>query len=97
MTLIVVREAGSRDSRRASRRIQRDGRRYVLVARLPALRCHWGNWPPGHAVSDCALAGLLDELSVLAAVEVTEAGCADVAARQHMSRCGYAMTWAETD
>ena len=56
-----------------------------------------GDWPLGRAVSDYAQSGPLDELPVLAAIEVADATRADAAARQNMSRRGYPLTWADMD
>jgi hypothetical protein len=56
-----------------------------------------GDWPLGRAVSDYAQSGPLDELPVLAAIEVAGATWTDAAAQQNMSRCGYPLTRADMD
>jgi hypothetical protein len=48
-------------------------------------------------VSDYAQSGPLDELPVLAAIEVADATWTDAAAQQNMSRRGYPLTWADMD
>ena len=56
-----------------------------------------GDWPLGRGVSDYAQSGPLDELPVLAAIEVADPTWTDAAAQQNMSRCGYPLTWADMD
>jgi hypothetical protein len=56
-----------------------------------------GDGPLGQAVSEYAQAGPLDDLPVLAAIEVIDTAWAGAAAQQNMSRCGYPMTWADMD
>jgi hypothetical protein len=56
-----------------------------------------GDWPLGQPVSEYAQAGLLDDLPVLATIEVIDTAWADAAAQQNMSRYGYPMTSADMD
>jgi hypothetical protein len=56
-----------------------------------------GDWPLGRAVSDYAQSGPLDELPVLATIEMPDAAWTDAAVQQNMSRCGYPLTWADMD
>ena len=56
-----------------------------------------GDWPLGHAVSDYALGGPLEELPVLATCHAAEAAWHDVVANRGMRRYGCPMTWEDVE